>query len=1086
MADWEYSIRHYWSIGGSSSFQTIEDDVISIPMLTDTGSGEVNSAIIVLNAVGGQYISDDTSGDAGAKRLIKQHDIIRVRLRDSTYGTSAVAGTQQGEYIKYFNVVKKIPIKSKSEGVRLQLELLGVEKWLQGMNYAKPHYFQSAGIVFEDICNSYNANKGTDMPTITDFQTDKTTYPDSKNDLDLTADNVWDFGVNEDNCFDRMSEVIDKLGASASAGGVLDFYDLRMLYDANGDEITPEVFSSGNETAVDGSGVTTEVGGEPIITVANSTAVNVGESDGGIEAEEGTLINSWGANDAGSLPTAFSRFMSRQEWWNLYFPPWVVGTGIGSNTFYKASSKVSYTDAAVGADQGNRKNYVAKIDHNSTSGNKPPDATTWAELTSGDYYGNGDSAPTAIEALVGKPMQYSPWTVDKRTLWINGGGNPEGGFGLINNPSNSGVGKTDGRYDNARPPSMFDHNIVIRDGEMFRTWVDQVATSQTVGTTYADGSPQVYDIQNQYLYNSWDTSDPPERSDDPIVGDAFYRGFRVLCRGDPSGSSPWFGYTNDKTGGTASSSADVVDFNGRLIANSVLEYDGTQWRVLYRPYSIDEQFTGTTDPQEMQVAVLYEGCVRQFTYVAPNWVWKEYQNEDNGNDCFHPVVPAAGSFAGAEPRTISGPQWQILNVPGTMADATSQIPTDSTDVEDVDDVFGWNSGAGTNCNSAIESVFNWSPWDVWNLDGTLLSGGGRITEDYYQSGGWLSFRFPYPASSFNSISESVGDLYGGGTNTDNPREPTTVDAQNMHLTHDGKRGFNQGGSTDADNSSEDFGQISGISFMIKLYAIRKENTYLTGTGWEETSGEDGSNFKIRVALVDSADTVVTQDFTIYFNDTWQSVTLPLQGFEVYRGRQPRYESPVVHSVYPPKGLDVQDIFLWRDIRLMSIFTLDSYDDFGRYHPGEAKKWIDESKLDATGLFFAAGYSHKEVRLAIDAFRFTKPLLVNTGKIAGQVIDPEFLQRPEIGNYEMLKSDAEAERQKKTFQHVEYDTTTTGKIDIGFGDYFNFEDSDIIPSNLEDTTDKIKLVAKRIEYSITKPLNGKGGFLRRIRGVRRFT
>ena len=190
------------------------------------------------------------------------------------------------------------------------------------------------------------------MPTITDFQTDKTTYPDSKNDLDLTADNVWDFGVNEDNCFDRMSEVIDKLGASASAGGVLDFYDLRMLYDANGDEITPEVFSSGNETA-ESLGVTTHVGGEPIITVANSTAVNVGESDGGIEAEEGTLINSWGANDAGSLPTAFSRFMSRQEWFNQFWAPWKVGTN------YIVGSKVSYTDAAVGADQGNRKNYVS-------------------------------------------------------------------------------------------------------------------------------------------------------------------------------------------------------------------------------------------------------------------------------------------------------------------------------------------------------------------------------------------------------------------------------------------------------------------------------------------------------------------------------------------------------------------------------------------------------------------------------------------------------------------------------------------------------------------------------------------------------
>ena len=184
------------------------------------------------------------------------------------------------------------------------------------------------------------------------------------------------------------------------------------------------------------------------------------------------------------------------------------------------------------------------------------------------------------------------------------------------------------------------------------------------------------------------------------------------------------------------------------------------------------------------------------------------------------MVPTTGSHAGAEPRSgLSGPAWQILNTPGTMADATSQTPEDSTDIEDVDEVFDWNSGTGTNCNSAIESVFNWSPWDVWNLDGKPVGTvEGRTTEDYYQTGGWLSFRFPYPASAFNSISESVGDLYGGGTNTNNPREPTTLDGQNMHLTHDGKRGFNQGGSTDADNSSEDFGQISQII-----------STYLTET-----------------------------------------------------------------------------------------------------------------------------------------------------------------------------------------------------------------------------------------------------------------
>jgi len=70
--------------------------------------------------------------------------------------------------------------------------------------------------------------------------------------------------------------------------------------------------------------------------------------------------------------------------------------------------------------------------------------------------------------------------------------------------------------------------------------------------------------------------------------------------------------------------------------------------------------------------------------------------------------------------------------------------------------------------------------------------------------------------------------------------------------------------------------------------------------------------------------------------------------------------------------------------------------------------------------------------------------------------------------------------------VEFDVTTTGRFDVGFGDYFNLTDKDIIPSNLQDSSNTIKLVAKRIEYSISKPLNGKGGFLRRIRGVRRFT
>ena len=128
-------------------------------------------------------------------------------------------------------------------------------------------------------------------------------------------------------------------------------------------------------------------------------------------------------------------------------------------------------------------------------------------------------------------------------------------------------------------------------------------------------------------------------------------------------------------------------------------------------------------------------------------------------------------------------------------------------------------------------------------------------------------------------------------------------------------------------------------------------------------------------------------------------------------------------------------------------------------------------------------------LYIDALRFTKPLLVNSGEVTDKPKGTEFLQRIDIGNYELLKTDVLSELEKKQFANVQYDVQTTGRFDIDYGDSFFLEDDEIIyiDSTLQsgETTTKAKLVAKYIEYSITKPDNGEGGFLRRIRGVRRF-
>ena len=91
------------------------------------------------------------------------------------------------------------------------------------------------------------------------------------------------------------------------------------------------------------------------------------------------------------------------------------------------------------------------------------------------------------------------------------------------------------------------------------------------------------------------------------------------------------------------------------------------------------------------------------------------------------------------------------------------------------------------------------------------------------------------------------------------------------------------------------------------------------------------------------------------------------------------------------------------------------------------------------------------------------------------------------DYYQLKNDAKAELEKRKFRHVEFDITTSGNADINFGDYFLYENENLIADEFETSSgsNKIRLVAKHIEYSITKPVNGKGGFLRRILGVRRF-
>ena len=93
------------------------------------------------------------------------------------------------------------------------------------------------------------------------------------------------------------------------------------------------------------------------------------------------------------------------------------------------------------------------------------------------------------------------------------------------------------------------------------------------------------------------------------------------------------------------------------------------------------------------------------------------------------------------------------------------------------------------------------------------------------------------------------------------------------------------------------------------------------------------------------------------------------------------------------------------------------------------------------------------------------------------------EEPLITNYRQLRNDAKFRLEKAKFQRKQYDVVTSGTYDIKFGESFFLNNPEMV-SDADGAANQIKLVAKRIEYSITKPKGGSGGFLRTIQGVRR--
>jgi len=782
-----------------------------------------------------------------------------------------------------FEVIKIKPLEKTGRGRQLQL-FLTHQSWYVWQDHFIKQFQRSSGFeVVEDICNSYNSNPGLSQPIIANQSSvfNGLTEPNYKlqvgNGMSKATFNDYDFGNSQRIDYDGILAVVDKLGAPVAAGGELEFYEVifKSAYD--------HAAQSGLDTiklACFASGFKNG----SLITIDKALGTpKVLDTDGNLESILGTNILAWGDPSTGSNPTDFSIYVSEKEFFQaakLY----------DTTITYKTDMRVQKNGVFYKA--------IAAVPINTP----PPNATYWSV----DIF-----APT---------KDYSPWTKSKAQYWINCGA------------AAKDAGTVGGRA------GCVDQNLVVRDDNHRRTWVDYVATN------------------------------PASINSTVLISGLPYRGLRVLCNGTGVG-----GFSGN-------------DINGKAFTNAVIQYNGTQWIVFV---------SAVTD---LEVFDFYEG--KSYAFRSGSWQVGAYD--------------ALGVFLAANSLNCYH-RYSILGVNNPE--------------------FGNKNGiepAPFGNNSSVYVKFDFTNPFLYEFPNNIFCG--------------INFAFPFPKTS-NAIpfgAVAIGEKY----------RPETLDRNNMHLTHNNNRGFNQG------LESEDYGPLNAIAFY-QRFILKTVGGLVVPKG----------DFKFRIVLYDTSDNVVVADYTHPHNDNDAEIIIPFDNFRIYRARP----SP---AFFPVTELEVLNIFEWRNIIRGSIFCMESYDAEGRFAGV------------ISPLFSSTGSLGGSAELQVDGFRFIKPLLVTSQEQSVQAskparnLQPKFLQRPQIFNYKQLKNDVNTMLNIFQFKRVEYQIRTAMKCDVHFGEHFYYKNAKLIDTTTDGFANTEKLVAKKIIYT-AKRGKGEGGYHRLLIGAKRF-
>ncbi len=475
------------------------------------------------------------------------------------------------------------------------------------------------------------------------------------------------------------------------------------------------------------------------------------------------------------------------------------------------------------------------------------------------------------------------------------------------------------------------------------------------------------------------------------------------------------------------------DSNGISFSQNIVEWSGEEWIVKYRPND------SGIDLDNMQVVVIDEAVIYNFDQSTGLW---SILSGDLATDCLHKY--------------------------DTISSSISYDPKPSeTDNTNHPDVTKDGSPFSTNIFSSIKCSYSISQ----TYDDRTSAGSTTPLGDFFKKGAWLVWRVPFSPNNYGA-GVTIGNTFG----TDSPSvgestlQPSFLDTQNMSYTSRGVTGYNQ-------DTSQDFGQLQEISQVITV-----ENKTISG------STLDGIT-TVRVWMIDRYDNTVFFDVEVPFVNVAYPVKIPFSSFKIYRGKKPRFfnlSGNNIASLVLPQELEIVNRFAFREIQIIGWQIQDFYDEFGRYAPDIFGDALDFN-IDNTSLAKIIGGT---LSLSIDDYHFTKPLLAIAKLSTERNLEAEFRKRPHIITFKQLLNDAETELEKEQFQLKEYQIETAGSelFALKFGDGFFFESNELVndqDDSSNPTLKRIKLVVRHIQYNLTAPGTGEGGFSRSITAVKRF-